>query len=583
MFFSSDLIQELPFLNQLLIIIINAVGFSLVVTFLNHNSLRNRLSLIFLGLSLSIFGWVDFAYLARLAGPNQIEAAEFFLRIAWVATPFVFMFAYIMSTLIVGASKKFRLTTISVIIVSIIFGLITGVTDLVVAGISFVNQNVDIQYGVGFLPFLGVVGVIMAVTIWPILSVHEANMEERKGIRGFFFGIIIFYIANLIFNITLPFFFKITHLYYFGDYSTMVLLGSIVYAILRHRLFNVKYIATELFIFSLWMFIFLRTLVISNFRDQMTSAGLLVISIILGIFVMRSVLREVKTREQLEGILHFMSHEVKGALGKTRGLLSFVSDGTLGEVSPKLREMAGDLSLTVSESLDSVEDILNSANIKKGTFTYQMAPFDFTALVTKLVNVYKPQAEHKNLLFTYKTPATAVSITGDEKHLEHVVKNLIDNAVRYTKEGGVTVSVTVNPKTVILSVADTGYGLTEEDKKNLFTEGGKGKESQKVNVESTGYGLFIAKSIALAHSGKIWAESAGREKGSTFFVELPLNPPDLNSAKKDKNKVEPPTMTSVEAPKKEISNNQQALPSLLIPPLPPATQTENTAIVKSIS
>lgn len=570
MFFSLNLVQSLPFFNQLLIITINAVGFSLVVTFFNHNHLRNRLSLIFLGLALSIFGWVDFAYLARLAGPKQIEAAEFFLRIAWVATPFVFMFAFIMSTLIVGASKKFRLTTISVIIVSIIFSLITGMTDLIVAGISFVNQNVDIQYGAGFLPFLGVIGIIMAVTIWPILSVHEASPEEQKGVRVFFFGIIIFYVANLIFNITLPFFFKVTHLYYFGDYSTMVLLSSIVYAILRHRFFNVKYIATELFIFALWMFIFLRTLVISNFYDKLVSIGLLVVSIILGIFVMRSVLREVRTREQLEGVLHFMSHEVKGALGKTRGLLSFVSDGTLGEVSPKLREMAGDLSLTVSESLDSVEDILNSANIKKGTFTYQMVPFDFTALVNKLVLVYKPQAEHKNILFTYKIPATAVTITGDEKHLEHVVKNLIDNAVRYTKEGGVTVSISTGPKSVLLSVADTGYGLTEEDKKNLFTEGGKGKESQKVNVESTGYGLFIVKSIALGHGGKVWAESKGRGEGSTFFVELPLVQPVTNSGSKDKDKI--PVASPVEV-KKETPNTPTPNPSTATNqvPIPPKT------------
>ncbi len=86
-------------------------------------------------------------------------------------------------------------------------------------------------------------------------------------------------------------------------------------------------------------------------------------------------------------------------------------------------------------------------------------------------------------------------------------------------------------------------------------------------MESTGYGLFIAKSIALAHGGKIWAESAGREKGSTFFVELPLNPPDLNSGKKDKNKVEPPIISPVET--KKETPNAVVTPSTIEVPVPP--------------
>jgi len=71
------------------------------------------------------------------------------------------------------------------------------------------------------------------------------------------------------------------------------------------------------------------------------------------------------------------------------------------------------------------------------------------------------------------------------------------------------------------SVKDNGIGITPEDMKNLFTEGGHGKESIKTNVHSTGYGLYIAKKIIEAHGGRIWAESDGDGKGSVFFVEFP--------------------------------------------------------------
>jgi signal transduction histidine kinase len=71
-------------------------------------------------------------------------------------------------------------------------------------------------------------------------------------------------------------------------------------------------------------------------------------------------------------------------------------------------------------------------------------------------------------------------------------------------------------------VKDTGVGITKEDMKNLFTEGGHGKESTKVNADSTGYGLFIAKQVTEAHNGKIWAVSKGKGQGSEFIVEFPI-------------------------------------------------------------
>lgn len=66
-----------------------------------------------------------------------------------------------------------------------------------------------------------------------------------------------------------------------------------------------------------------------------------------------------------------------------------------------------------------------------------------------------------------------------------------------------------------------GVGLTDDDKAGLFKEGGRGKDSLRINMDSTGYGLYSAKMVIEAHNGRVWAESAGKDKGSTFFIELP--------------------------------------------------------------
>ena len=104
----------------------------------------------------------------------------------------------------------------------------------------------------------------------------------------------------------------------------------------------------------------------------------------------------------------------------------------------------------------------------------------------------------------------------------------MENSTKYTRAGVISVSLTDGNNhrqggagKILLSVKDTGIGITPEDEKNLFTEGGRGKESVRLNVDSTGYGLYSVKLIVEAHKGKVWEHSEGLDKGSQFFVELP--------------------------------------------------------------
>jgi signal transduction histidine kinase len=111
------------------------------------------------------------------------------------------------------------------------------------------------------------------------------------------------------------------------------------------------------------------------------------------------------------------------------------------------------------------------------------------------------------------------NILGDVFWLKESINNLIDNSIKYTKEGKIIVKLEEGNGKIKFSVKDTGIGITDEDKKNLFTEGGRGRDSVKTNVDSTGYGLFTVKLVIEAHKGKVWVESEVG-KGSTFFVEL---------------------------------------------------------------
>ena len=142
-------------------------------------------------------------------------------------------------------------------------------------------------------------------------------------------------------------------------------------------------------------------------------------------------------------------------------------------------------------------------------------------MVEDLLKDFGLRAKSKGLDIKVDIPKKPVFINGDRLGLKEVLGNLIDNAIIYTPKGYIEVSLEDLGNKVIFYVKDSGAGLSEKDKVQLFTEGGKGEESSKYNVDTSGYGLFIAKRVVEKHGGEIFAESEGRDKGSTFTVFLP--------------------------------------------------------------
>ncbi|MBI5004256.1 sensor histidine kinase [Candidatus Kaiserbacteria bacterium] len=225
-----------------------------------------------------------------------------------------------------------------------------------------------------------------------------------------------------------------------------------------------------------------------------------------------------------ETLLHFVSHEVKSYM--TKGMYAFASlkEGDFGPVSPELRQMSNDAFVEMEEGVSTVIDIMSAANLRKGTMSYYKKPFDLKEALTHVMHQQESAAEKKHLAFEISVGEGDFSMTGDEEKIaRHVIRNVIDNAIKYTPSGGkIRIELARTDHTFRLSVKDTGVGIVPEDMARLFTEGGKGKDSTKVNVHSTGYGLFVAKIVVEAHGGKIWAESQGPGTGAQFTVEFPM-------------------------------------------------------------
>ena len=139
-----------------------------------------------------------------------------------------------------------------------------------------------------------------------------------------------------------------------------------------------------------------------------------------------------------------------------------------------------------------------------------------------MVEELSGNAKKKSLVLEYKPPVKSLPlIKMDEEKIRQVVMNLVDNAIKYTKQGNIAVSLELLNHNLKLCVADLGMGIKPDDMVNLFKKFSRGTGTFLVHTEGTGLGLYVARMMIEAHHGNIWAESDGVGKGSKFCFELP--------------------------------------------------------------
>lgn len=371
-----------------------------------------------------------------------------------------------------------------------------------------------------------------------IWKAYNKSGHERHQIAIMGLGTLITFLCIVAFNIILPAAFNNPRFLPLSAVFIFPFVACTAYAIARYRLFDVKVLATEIVSFFLSTATLLQILFSTSALELLFRMSIFGLVLAFSILMVRSVIKEVRQREliekqekeleevnrQQESLLHFISHEVKGYLTKSEAAFAAIVAGDYGKVKPKLQDMAGFALEDVRKGVDTVIDILDAANLKRGTVSFTKQTFDLVPMVAGVVDDLQKSAQERGLQLVFEKPVTgAYAIEGDEDKLRrHVVRNIIDNSIKYTLKGYVRVELSRSDSVARITVSDSGVGITPDDMRHLFTEGGKGADSIKINVHSTGYGLFIAKRIVDGHGGRIWAESDGKDKGSRFVVELPI-------------------------------------------------------------
>ncbi len=373
------------------------------------------------------------------------------------------------------------------------------------------------------------VAVIAYIMIVTGIHLVRGKSSDRKQIVVVSLALIIF----LTIFASTEYIASITGVYEINLYSLFVLpifLALIIFSITNLRIFAYKSFGMQLLIYILLILVGSQFFFLESVTNKLLTILTFILSLFLGLVLARNIRKEEQMAVQLqianegqETLIHFMNHQIKGYLSKARSIFAELeTDEEYGPFKPEALGMLKEGDSSLKEGIEFVQDILKASNIEKGTMAYNMESLDFKEIVNEMAEDQRKGAEAKRLKYSISIESGDYELRGDKNQLKEAVRNLINNSINYTPSGSIDINLVKIENKVHFTVKDTGVGLSEAVKPKLFTKGGRDKNSQSINVNSTGFGLSIVKGIVDAHHGRVWAESEGPGKGSTFTMELPI-------------------------------------------------------------
>jgi PAS domain S-box-containing protein len=216
-----------------------------------------------------------------------------------------------------------------------------------------------------------------------------------------------------------------------------------------------------------------------------------------------------------------MSHELRTPLNAILGYTELILDNIYGEVPEKIREVLERLDKNGRHLLSLINDVLDLSKIEAGQLVLSLDEYSMADVIQTVITSVEALAAEKNLKLNVIVPADLKIGRGDQQRIAQVLLNLVGNAIKFTERGEVKVEVGVSNETFLISVFDTGPGISIADRKKIFDEFQQADGSSTREKGGTGLGLSIAKKIVEMHGGQIWVESTPG-KGSNFRFTLPI-------------------------------------------------------------
>jgi signal transduction histidine kinase len=405
------------------------------------------------------------------------------------------------------------------------------------------------QAGPLFIPFMAFFELAyLFVLIKLVRHFLKSYGEEKKRYRTILTGFLLYGAGSIMFGLVLPAlgYERFTN---FDVSCSLIFVGFTTYAILQYRWMNIKVVAFELLSIFIIGASLMEIFTSDTIGQRIYKSIMFVVLTLLSIFMVKSVLSEVKRKEELEVIskklsaanekleeldksraefMSFASHQLQTPLTAIRGYASLLLEGSGGELTATQNDMIGKISVSSVRTIQLVDDYLNISRIESGKLQFTFSDWHLEDICQEVISTLALKANEKKLSLTFNKPNVPLPIVNiDGPKVREVISNLVDNAIKYTPSGGVTVDIAQqkadDSDCIRVTVSDTGLGISKEEMPYLFAKFSRGNNKERLKIKGTGLGLYVGKVMIENNGGKIWAESEGEGKGSKFSIDIPIH------------------------------------------------------------
>lgn len=471
-------------------------------------------------------------------------------RLCYFVAVFIAPFFYFFSVFFTSEEKKLsKKTKIAVMLPAFLLTVLVLFGNLIIDYVGYKNEvKTAFLYKQGYVLYVLYFIILITFAYLELLKKYKnAEPPQKDKLLIIILGTALPFSGGMIASLILPMF---TFQYmWLGPVFSIITAVVFVYAITKHHLLEIKAISAEILTFLILLVLFVKIFFAANAAQRLLDIGIFGAVLIFSAFLIKSVLNEVKQKEQERQInehlqrineelreldaaksefISIAAHQLRTPLTVSKGYVSMILGGDYGKIGEEEKSALSKVFLSNERLIRLVNDFLDVSKIETGKLQFDFKKTDIVSLISSVVEELASAAADSSLYLKFEKPKERIpEIVADELKIRQVVMNLIDNAVKYTQTGGITVSLESlagAPRFVKIKIADTGVGLEKNEIERLFTKFTRTEAGKKAHAGGAGIGLYIAKVITEKHGGKIWAESEGKGKGSAFFITLSVWP-----------------------------------------------------------
>lgn len=524
-----------------IIAFVSSAALGVMIFFKDTKSWTNRL---FFVLSVLINAYIVVNYISLHPPTAQPETQLFWIRVVMFVTSFIgpalVVFIHTFPGTKVTLRYKYLVPLLGLMSVSAVFAL----SSLVFKGIEYPNGSPVPQPGAGIpvfiLDFVGMFILSFGILIYKFR--HASGVDKNRLLYmlvGVFASFSLMGATTVIFVA----FLKTSSFVFLGPVFTVILMACIAYATVKYQLFNLKVFATEMLVGVLWILLLSKVFTSGSVSERIADVSIFLVTLVTGSFLVRSVAREVRQREQLENLteelssanvqlkqldqaradfLTLTSHQLRTPPATIKWYLAAIQSGDFGKLPQEAADAIAKTEVTNNALISLIDDLLNASRIERGKLEFLFEPVKLDELTKFTVEQLQPQAHLKGLELKFEPSPTPVpEVIADKEKVRQVVNNFIDNAIKYSPKGTIIARIKVDSKFVSVEVQDSGKGIDADVIASLFHKYSRGKDSV-THATGIGIGLYVAKIVVENHKGEIGAQSEGVGKGSIFYFRIPI-------------------------------------------------------------